>query len=267
VAVFFLTEKPRQDRYTARCGMSSTANKHVLFVDDEPNIRVTLSAVLQEHGFRVQTAATVPEAIDQIQGTRFDVLLCDLNISKAADGYAVVDAMRRANPDAVTVILTGYPDLQNAIDGIHRKIDDYFIKPADVETLVSVLKTHLSRRQPKARILSVSYDGVLLRTRHMLLEREGYDVDSATGFDASLEKCREGGFDLFVLGHSIPQEEKQKLVQEFRSTCPAPIISLRRNAGEQLVVQADYHIEPDPEPLLKVISDLIGHQEARGNKL
>jgi hypothetical protein len=44
----------------------------------------------------------------------------------------------------------------------------------------------------------------------MLLAREGYEVVSAAGFSASLEKCKEGGFDLFVLGHSIPQKEKQR---------------------------------------------------------
>lgn len=236
--------------------MPSTATKRLLFVDDEPSIRVTLSVVLQKHGFRVQTAATVPEAIAEIDKKPFDVLLCDLNISEPADGYRVVDAMRQVNPNAAIVILTGYPDVDNAIEGIHRRVDDYLIKPADVGKLIAALKMLVSRRPPRTRILSVSYDEVLLRTRHMLLEREGYEVVSAAGFSASLEKCRQGGFDLFVLGHSIPQDEKQKLVEEFRRTCPAPIISLRRSAGEQLVVHADHHIEPDPEPLLKLISDL-----------
>jgi DNA-binding response OmpR family regulator len=230
-------------------------------VDDEPSIRATLPVILQKHGFRVQTAATVPEAINQIQKKQFDVLLCDLNITEPDDGYAVVDAMRQANPKAVTVILTGYPSVENALEGIRHNIDDYLIKPADLEKLLAVLNRKLLARTPTARILSVSYDEVLLRTRHMLLEREGYEVVSAAGFSASLEKCKQGGFDLFVLGHSIPQEEKAKLVEEFRQSCPAPIISLRRNAGEQLVVHADHHIEPDPEPLLKLVSEL-----AKNNK-
>jgi DNA-binding NtrC family response regulator len=230
-------------------------------VDDEPSIRATLPVILQKHGFRVQTAATVPEAINQIQKKQFDVLLCDLNITEPDDGYAVVDAMRQANPKAVTVILTGYPSVENALEGIRHNIDDYLIKPADLEKLLAVLNRKLLARTPTARILSVSYDEVLLRTRHMLLEREGYEVVSAAGFSASLEKCKQGGFELFVLGHSIPQEEKAKLVEEFRQSCPAPIISLRRNAGEQLVVHADHHIEPDPEPLLKLVSEL-----AKNNK-
>ncbi len=242
--------------------MVRNSSKHLLFVDDEPSIRATLPGVLQDHGFRVQTAATVAEAIEEIQKKEFDVLLCDLNISEPADGYAVVEAMRRANPHAVTVILTGYPEIENAVEGIHRNIDDYLIKPTDLDKLIAVLNGQLSRRHPRARILSVSYDDVLLRTRHMLLEREGYKVVSAAGFTGSLEKCKEGGFDLFVLGHSIPQQDKQQMVEEFRKTCPAPIISLRRNAGEQLVVHADYHIEPDPEPLLKLVANLVTHKEA-----
>jgi len=239
--------------------MANTATKDVLFVDDEPSIRVSLSVILQKRGFRVQTAATVPEAINQIQSSRFDVLVCDLSISKPDDGYEVVDAMRLANPQAVILMLTGYPSVESALEGIERKVDGYLVKPADVEKLIAVLNREPSRR-PRARILSVSYDEVLLRTRHMLLEREGYDVVSAAGFAASFAKCKEGGFDLFVLGHSIPPQEKRTMVEEFRRTCPAPIISLRRHVGEQRVVHADYHIEPDPEPLLRLISDLISRK-------
>ena len=226
--------------------MPSTATKRVLFVDDESSIRATLPLLLQQHGFRVETAATVSEAIAEIDKKSFDVLLCDLNISEPADGYVVVDAMRRTNPDAAIVILTGYPDVENAIEGIHRRVDDYLIKPADVGKLIAALKALVSRRPPRVRILSVSYDEVLLRTRHMLLAREGYEVVSAAGFSASLEKCKEGGFDLFVLGHSIPQEEKQRLAEEFRRMCPAPIISLRRSAGEQLVVRGIITSSPTP---------------------
>jgi CheY-like chemotaxis protein len=111
------------------------------------------------------------------------------------------------------------------------------------------------------RLLSVSYDEPLLRTRHMLLEREGHQVVSSFGFTASLENCHQGNFDLFLLGHSIPHLDKQKLVETFRKHCPAPIISLRRNAGEQLVDGADYHIEPDPEPLLALVKKIFAGQQ------
>ncbi len=90
-----------------------------------------------------------------------------------------------------------------------------------------------------ARILSVSYDEVLLRTRHMLLEREGHEVFSCLGFTEGMARCKRGDFDLFLLGHSIPHADKQELVATFRRHCRGPIISLRRNAGEQPVDGAD----------------------------
>jgi hypothetical protein len=50
------------------------------------------------------------------------------------------------------------------------------------------------------RLLSVSYDVSFLTTRRMLLEQRGYEVTSALGFNAALECCRVGEFDLFISG-------------------------------------------------------------------
>lgn len=116
-----------------------------------------------------------------------------------------------------------------------------------------------------ARILSVSYDELLLRMRHLLLEHEGYGVVSSSGFTESLQFCNRGGFDLFVLGHSIPHSDKQQLVETFRSVNrTAGVISLRRNPAEQLVLGADYHIEPDPEPLLELVARILKRGTAKG---
>lgn len=230
--------------------------KRVLFVDDEAAIRATLPGILRKYGFEVTTASTVPEALEQMEKDEFDLLLCDLNIHKDSDGYDVVRAMRDVNPDCATIILTGYPGMESAVEGIHLQLDDYVIKPSKADELVALLAHKLASRQPKARILSVSYDEVLLATRHLLLEHEGYEVISIMGLAATLEKCKEGKFDLFVLGHSIDYSEKCKMVEAFRATCPAPIISLRRSQGEQPVDGAEYHIDPDPESLLTLIAQI-----------
>ena len=233
-------------------------SKQILFVDDEAGIRATLPAVLRRRGFTVAVVATVAEAREEIKKQRFDLLLTDLNIEREADGFEVVRAMREAHPACVNIILTGYPGLDTAIEGIREKIDEYILKPTDTDKLIALVVGKLAERKPRARILSVSYDQPLMRTRQMLLETQGYQVDSAVGFDNAMQRCQDGGFDLFVLGHSIPPEEKRELVKAFRQTCPGPIISLRRSIGEERVDGADYHIEPDPEPLLKLVADLVG---------
>jgi DNA-binding NtrC family response regulator len=130
--------------------------------------------------------------------------------------------------------------------------------------LVALLVEKLAAavREPKVRILSLSYDETLLRMRHMILEKAGYAVLSAHGFASSLEHCKQGGFDLFILGHSIPHAEKRKMVEAFRQVCPAPIISLRRGASEQMVDGADFHIEPDPERLLELIAGIVHYKKS-----
>jgi CheY-like chemotaxis protein len=80
----------------------------VLVVDDEENIRSVLQQVLQKEGFSVTTVGTVTDALALISHLHFDVLISDLNIGHPADGFVVVSAMRRTQPDALTFILTDH---------------------------------------------------------------------------------------------------------------------------------------------------------------
>jgi DNA-binding response OmpR family regulator len=116
----------------------------LLFVDDEPNIRLTLSMYLEDQGFSVAAAATVPEALGLITQENFDVLIADLNVGQAGDGFTVVSAMRRTQPRAVTFILTGYPAFETALEAIRLQVDDYITKPTDTETLAAKIRAKLA---------------------------------------------------------------------------------------------------------------------------
>ena len=80
----------------------------------------------------------------------------------------------------------------------------------------------------RPRILSVSYDETLLRTRESLLESQGYSVRSAEGFTDALKYCNAGDYDLVVMGHSIPHRDKQALFDAIRRSCDAPVLALLR---------------------------------------
>lgn len=151
-----------------------------------------LPVIMRHYGFNVRVAATGADAMAEIETHEFDLLLCDLNIELAGDGYTVVRAMREATPRYATVILTAYPDVESAVKGIHLGVDDYIIKPTNADALVAILAEKLAARGPKGRILSISYDKPLAETRQMLLEREGYEVASALSFDAAIEQCSQG---------------------------------------------------------------------------
>jgi ActR/RegA family two-component response regulator len=119
----------------------------ILFVDDEAGIRNTLKPILEQHGFEVTAAATVPEALEHMNHATFEVLLSDLNIGQPGDGFTVVSAMRRVQPQAATFILTGYPDFDTALQAIRSQVDDYLLKPTDVPTLIQTIQSRLENRR------------------------------------------------------------------------------------------------------------------------
>jgi DNA-binding NtrC family response regulator len=123
--------------------------KRLLFVDDEPGIRNTLPVILKMYGFTVTVAPKVSDALDQIRSREFDLLVCDLNIETAGDGLNVIRAMRQANPHCVTVVLTGHPTVETAVEGIHLEIDDYIVKPSNADVLVAVLAEKLAKQEQK----------------------------------------------------------------------------------------------------------------------
>jgi DNA-binding response OmpR family regulator len=123
----------------------------VLVVDDEESIRSMLQLVLQKEGFTVTTAGTVREALALISQCHFDVLISDLNIGHPADGFVVVSAMRRTQPDSSTFILTGYPDFETALEALRQDVGDYLIKGTPTKDLVERIKTKLANGQPAKR--------------------------------------------------------------------------------------------------------------------
>ena len=230
--------------------------KRLLFVDDEPNIRATLPVILRRYGFTVTVAGTVRQAMKHIQENRFDLLLCDLNIEEESDGLNVIRAMRKANPQCVNIILTAYPALETAVEGIHLGIDDYITKPTNADALVATLGEKLIARQQKARILTISNDEPALQTWRFALERKGYEVFSSA-VAVGLEQCRSGAFDILILGRSVSEPEKKKLIDATRRLCPVPVISVPSSADVPPADGADYYSEPDPEQLLEYIAEIV----------
>jgi DNA-binding response OmpR family regulator len=118
----------------------------VLVVDDNDQVRTTLQAVLKASGFGVTAASGVAEALGLINQETFDVLLCDLHMPGAGDGFTVVSAMRHTNPEAVTLVFTGYPALKEAMNAILLQADEILVKPLAPATLVDLIREKLRKR-------------------------------------------------------------------------------------------------------------------------
>ncbi|WP_348262879.1 response regulator [Telmatobacter sp. DSM 110680] len=124
----------------------ATANPKILLVDDNDAVRDSLRAVLEFSQFDVKTAANVAEAIQLIDTEAFDVLLSDLHLPGAGDGFTIVSAMRHRHPDAVTLLFTGYPALKEAMDAILLQADEIMVKPMPIPELLALIREKLKNR-------------------------------------------------------------------------------------------------------------------------
>ena len=135
----------------------------ILLVDDDELIRLSLNDVLQKEGFNVTSAGNVPEALKLISSNVYDVLLSDLHMPGAGDGLTVVSAMRHANPQAVTMLLSGFPEMDAASHAILLQADQILVKPIKVATLIEAIKERLAIGPPTAHVVE-SVATILERT-------------------------------------------------------------------------------------------------------
>jgi CheY-like chemotaxis protein len=121
----------------------------VLLADDDDAVRGMLQEALQRDGFEVIAAAGVREALGHIAAEDFDVLLSDLHMPHAGDGFTVVSAMRHTHPHAVTMVVSGYPELEEALSAIRYQADEVLVKPLDIFSLRKLIREKLAN--PAAR--------------------------------------------------------------------------------------------------------------------
>jgi DNA-binding response OmpR family regulator len=125
--------------------------QRVLLVDDQAELLAVMSELLQIKGFEVVTASTVTDALNCILNESFDVLITDLHIPDAGDGFTVISAMRHAQPMALRLLVSGYPDVQSAMAAVLLDADHVMVKPLEVESLAELIHEHGLTRKPVAR--------------------------------------------------------------------------------------------------------------------
>jgi DNA-binding NarL/FixJ family response regulator len=168
------------------------ARARLLLVDDDDAVLSGLGIVLEESEFEVTTASNVNEALKHITSKSFDVLISDLHMPGEGDGLIVVNAMRQANPKAVTLLLSANPDMTKASAAILREVDKIVLKPAKAGCILEMLRERMAQEEPLPSSLSVE-------AAASVLERE---IGWVT--EAWLQKMKETGG---LAAVNIPEEE------------------------------------------------------------
>ena len=149
-----------------KTNLDKNAQTKILLVDDNESVCATLKAVLEFNRFVVTTAANVSEALHLIVTEPFDVLLSDMHMPGAGDGFTVVSAMRHKHPDAITLLFTGYPAVKEAMDAILLQADEILVKPMPIPELVELIREKVAKRSMRTRLNAERVASILERDAH-----------------------------------------------------------------------------------------------------
>ncbi len=118
----------------------------VLLVDDEPRVLEVLGAVLERQGFDVRLARSPGAAVDLLASARFDAVVTDVVFDGWSEGALVLGAAREHQPEAVVILMTGYPAIEAAVSAVKQGAYDYLQKPVDPVVLAAFVHRALRER-------------------------------------------------------------------------------------------------------------------------
>lgn len=106
----------------------------LLLVDDNENFCWAMERAFTQRGYAVRVAHSVAEACSMLERWRPEYAVVDLRMPGAA-GLTLIPRIREANPDARTVVLTGYASIATAVEAIKLGAIHYLVKPVDADTV------------------------------------------------------------------------------------------------------------------------------------
>jgi len=144
----------------------------ILIIDDDEGICKTLSLILENEGYSVETANTGKEALEKSKTKIYNVALLDIRLPDI-EGTKLLKALREGTPRMIKIMVTGYPQLENAVEALNLGADAYLMKPVYPGDLIKTIEEKLEA-QKKAETITEEKIAVFLEARaQKLLEDLG----------------------------------------------------------------------------------------------
>ena len=181
---------------------------HILIVDDEPAIRLTLETGLSLKGFRVSSASSGQEAVAVLSKQKFDAVLCDV-LMPDGDGLSVVRDLRKFDKDLPLILMTAQGSVEIAFESISEGASDFIAKPFEISAVAALLKRHLEAGREKHN------------------RKDAKDANLPEQFSAS-----------GLIGRSAAMVSVYKLVAFAARTTATVLITGESGTGKELVARA-----------------------------
>jgi DNA-binding response OmpR family regulator len=206
----------------------------ILLVDDDDAVLRMLQESLEKNDFEVVTATNVTEAIIQIVAQPFDVLITDLHMPGAGDGFAVVTAMRHSQPEALTLVVSGFPDVQEAMAAILLQADEVIVKPFNVKQLAELIREKTGERRPSRKTSKETVASILERDAPITIQRWLSRVSQTEELTSLPLSEQERTFHLPEIMNNIAARlRKTRVIEAIASPSPAAVAhgQLRHRQG------------------------------------
>ncbi|MGB7061002.1 MAG: response regulator [Candidatus Zixiibacteriota bacterium] len=123
-------------------------SERILVVDDELFVRELLLEFLSSEGYEVSLADSGEKAVKLMQSEPADVVLVDLKMP-GIDGIETLRQIKKTAPDALAIVMTGYPTIDSSIEALRCGAYDYVVKPFKLNDLKSSIERALEEHKLK----------------------------------------------------------------------------------------------------------------------
>ncbi len=117
---------------------------NILVVEDDPNTRKLLGAVLKSNGYNALMSTNGIEALDVLDNNHVDLMIIDVMMPQM-DGYELTETLRGGGSQTPMLMLSAKQNVNDIKQGFIVGIDDYMTKPFDIEELLLRIKALLRR--------------------------------------------------------------------------------------------------------------------------
>jgi DNA-binding NtrC family response regulator len=124
--------------------------KHLLLIDDEPQLRNMLQRLFASEGYAVTTAESGAQALARLRSHRFQVVLCDVKLPDA-NGIELTKAIKSQQPDAEVIVLTAFGTIHDAVHAVQSGAFQYLVKGDDNDKLIPTVAQALERARQHQR--------------------------------------------------------------------------------------------------------------------
>jgi len=133
-------------RYKSFWVRSLDERLRILVIDDDQSVRTTTAAILENEGYRVDTAENGKQAVKKSNADLYRVALIDFRLPDM-EGTELLTALKETTPKMVKIMVTGYPTVQNAIECVNKHADAYFVKPVDYDNLLNTIRNLIQKQK------------------------------------------------------------------------------------------------------------------------